>query len=116
LVSDIVQTRVFCKTGRNIRENSTNNYLRTMSDTDQAQLYARIEQALDTVRPHLRVDQGDVELVGVTDDMRVQIRWTGMCESCSMSAMTLRAGLSEAIKNKIPEIVAVEAVNGVGVG
>jgi Fe-S cluster biogenesis protein NfuA len=86
-----------------------------MTTSDRESLYARIEAALDAVRPHLRVDQGDVELVNVTDDMRVQIRWMGMCESCSMSAMTLRAGLTEAIKNKIPEITAVEAINGIGV-
>lgn len=71
----------------------------------------RIEDALSTVRPHLRVDGGDVELVDVTDDMHVKIRWIGMCESCSMSGMTLRAGIQEAIRGKIPEIVGVEAVN-----
>jgi Fe-S cluster biogenesis protein NfuA len=75
-------------------------------------LLQRVEDALSTVRPHLRVDGGDVEVVEITDDLHVKIRWTGMCESCSMSAMTLRAGISEAIKGKIPEIVGVEAVNG----
>ena len=83
-----------------------------MNDLEKKDLYNRVEQALETVRPHLHVDGGDVEIVEVTDDMRVLIRWVGMCESCSMSAMTLRAGLYEAIKSKIPEIVAVEAVNG----
>ena len=78
---------------------------------DKQQLLDRIEDALDTVRPHLNIDGGDVELVDVTDDMHVKIRWKGMCESCSMSAMTLRAGIQEAIKGKIPEIVGVEAVN-----
>ncbi len=75
-------------------------------------LLQRIEDALSTVRPHLIVDGGDVEVVDVTDDMHVTIRWKGMCESCSMSAMTLRAGIAEAIKGKIPEIASVEAVNG----
>lgn len=75
-------------------------------------LMARIEDALKTVRPHLRVDGGDIEVVDLTDDMHVKIRWVGMCESCTMSAMTLRAGITEAIRGKIPEIVGVEAVNG----
>lgn len=79
--------------------------------TKKQQLLDRIEDALSTVRPHLRVDGGDVELVDVTDDMHVKIRWLGMCESCSMSAMTLRAGIQEAIRGKIPEIVGVDAVN-----
>lgn len=74
-------------------------------------LNERVEAALETVRPHLRVDGGDVELVEVTDDMHVKIRWMGMCQTCSMSDMTLRAGIQEAIQSKIPEIVGVEAVN-----
>lgn len=78
---------------------------------DKQQLLEKIEDALNTVRPHLIVDGGDVELVELTDDMHVKIRWKGMCESCSMSGMTLRAGIQEAIKGKIPEIVGVEAVN-----
>ncbi|MCY7327126.1 MAG: NifU family protein [Saprospiraceae bacterium] len=79
---------------------------------DKQRLLDRIEEALNSVRPHLRIDGGDVQLVDVTDDMRVQIRWVGMCESCSMSAMTLRAGIQETIRGKIPEIVSVEALNG----
>ena len=71
----------------------------------------RVEAALDVVRPHLRVDGGDVELVEVTDDLHVKIRWKGTCENCSMSGMTLRAGIQEAIKSKIPEINGVEAIN-----
>jgi Fe-S cluster biogenesis protein NfuA len=83
-----------------------------MTETaDKSILNERVEAALDTVRPHLRIDGGDVELVEVTDDMRVKIRWMGMCQSCSMSGMTLRAGIQEAIQSKIPEIVGVEAVN-----
>ncbi len=83
-----------------------------MQAVEKADLLMRIEDALSSVRPHLIVDGGDVQVVDVSDDMRVTIRWMGMCESCSMSAMTLRAGIAEAIKGKIPEIVSVEAVNG----
>ncbi len=79
---------------------------------DRQQMLDRIEDALSTVRPHLRVDGGDVEFVELTDDMHVKIRWKGMCESCTMSAMTLRAGIQETIRSKIPEIVGVEAING----
>lgn len=82
-----------------------------MRATEKELLLQRIEEALSTVRPHLNVDGGDVELVDVTDDMQVKIRWMGMCESCSMSAMTLRAGIAEAIRGKIPEIMGVEAIN-----
>lgn len=83
-----------------------------MRTTEKEQLLQRIEEALSTVRPHLKVDGGDVEVVDVTDDMHVKIRWMGMCESCSMSTMTLRAGIAQAIKGKIPEIAEVDAING----
>ena len=86
-----------------------------MIGLEKEQLLNRIEDALRTVRPHLNVDGGDVEVVDVTDEMLVKIRWIGMCESCSMSTMTLRAGITAAIKNKIPEIAGVEAVNGLAI-
>lgn len=73
----------------------------------------RIDRALDDVRPHLAVDGGNVEVVDVTDDMQVQIKWLGNCESCNMSAMTMKAGVEQALRSKIPEIAGVEAVNGV---
>jgi Fe-S cluster biogenesis protein NfuA len=79
---------------------------------DKSILIEKINLALNDVRPFLRVDGGDVEVVDVTDDMTVQIRWMGMCESCSMSTMTMKAGIEQAIKSKMPEIHAVVAVNG----
>lgn len=81
--------------------------------SDQKQLLQKVENALDSVRPHLEVDGGNVEIVEITADKRVKIKWLGTCESCSMSAMTMRAGISEAIKLHAPEIQSVEAVNGV---
>ena len=93
--------RIFAKT-----------YSSDMVATEKEHLMNRIEDALRTVRPHLNVDGGDVEVVDVTDDLHVKIRWKGMCESCSMSTMTLRAGITAAIKHQIPEIAGVEAING----
>lgn len=80
--------------------------------TEKKNILNRVEDALTLVRPHLQVDGGDVELVEITDDMHVKIKWLGMCESCNMSAMTLRAGIQETIRANVPEIVSVEAVNG----
>ncbi len=74
------------------------------------QLIQRINQALEAIRPHLKSDGGDVEVVDVTPDMRVQIRWVGACETCNMSTMTLKAGIEHTIKSAIPEVSAVEAV------
>jgi len=84
-----------------------------MDNQNKQALIERVEAALETIRPHLIVDGGNVELVEITDDLRVLIRWIGMCETCSMSEMTLKAGINEAIKSKVPEITGVEATNGV---
>lgn len=70
----------------------------------------KIEQALQSIRPFLQRDGGDVELVEITKDNIVKVRLTGACETCSMSAMTLRAGIEEAVINSNPEIKSVQAV------
>ncbi len=69
-----------------------------------------VKQALEEVRPHLRVDGGDVELVDISDDGVVKVRLTGACSGCPMSTMTLKWGVENYLKKKIPEIKAVEAV------
>lgn len=82
-----------------------------MTTTEKEVLLEKIDRALDDVRPHLAVDNGNVELVGVSDDMVVQVRWLGACVGCSMSHMTMKAGLEQAIRNRLPQIASVEAVN-----
>ncbi len=84
-----------------------------MSIQEKEQILGRIEKALDDVRPHLAVDGGNVELVDLTDEMIVRIKWLGNCENCNMSAMTMRAGIEQSIRSKVPDIAGVEAVNGV---
>lgn len=79
---------------------------------DLEEITVRIEKALDDVRPHLAVDGGNIELVEVTEDFAVKIKWMGNCEFCSMSAMTMKAGVEQAIKARVPEIKDVIAVNG----
>ena len=82
-----------------------------MPEKEQKLLLKRVNEALETIRPHLVVDGGDVEVLEITSDKKVRIRWIGNCINCSMSAMTLKAGIEQAIIGKIPEISGVEAVN-----
>jgi Fe-S cluster biogenesis protein NfuA len=74
-------------------------------------LIKRIEDALEQIRPYLQADGGNVTLVEVTEDMIVKLELQGACKSCSMSMMTLKAGIEETIKRSVPEIISVEAVN-----
>ncbi len=73
-------------------------------------IYSRIEEALTQIRPYLEADNGNVSLLEVTDDMVVKLRFHGACSNCSMSAMTLRAGIEQTIRNHVPEVKSVEAV------
>jgi len=70
-----------------------------------------IEQALETVRPYLLADGGDVKLLELTDDMTVILELQGSCQSCPMSAMTFRAGLEESIRKAVPHVTKVVASN-----
>ena len=71
----------------------------------------RIEQALETIRPYLKKDGGDVEIVSIEKDS-LTLKLLGACSSCEMSHMTMTAGIEEAIKRAIPEIKTVSAING----
>ena len=77
----------------------------------QAELTIRIEEALQSIRPYLEADGGDVSLVEVTGDKVVRLQLHGACKSCNMSMMTLKAGIEETIRRSVPEVKAVEAVN-----
>lgn len=63
-----------------------------------------VQRVLETVRPHLQADGGDVELIEVTEDGIVKVRLKGACGSCPMSTMTLKMGIERAIKDQIPGI------------
>ncbi|HXB40045.1 MAG TPA: NifU family protein [Bacteroidia bacterium] len=71
----------------------------------------KIEEALNSIRPYLEADGGNVELVEITEDNVVLVELHGACKSCSMSSMTMKAGIEETIKRAVPQIIRVEAVN-----
>ncbi len=68
-----------------------------------------VEEVLDKIRPSLVRDGGNVELVDVNDGT-VQVRLTGACAGCPMSTMTLKMGIEKILKQEIPEVKEVVAV------
>lgn len=68
-----------------------------------------VEMVLDTLRPSLMADGGNVELVDI-DDGVVKLRLVGSCSSCSSSTMTLKMGIERALKKAIPMVRCIEAV------
>lgn len=81
-----------------------------MTEKIKSELSAKIEDALLQLRPFFEADGGDMKLAEITNDGIAKIRLIGACADCSMSEMTLRSGVEEAIKKVAPEITAVEAV------
>jgi Fe-S cluster biogenesis protein NfuA len=79
--------------------------------TENPEILRRVEEALESIRPYLITDGGNVRIVEITDDMIVNLELLGACGSCPMSAMTLKAGVEESIRKAVPEIRGVYAIN-----
>ena len=77
---------------------------------NKEQTLYKIEQAIEQLRPFMLEDGGDLEFIEFTDSGIVKVKLLGACVDCSMSHMTLRAGLEEALKVAAPEVLKVEAV------
>lgn len=78
---------------------------------DKNAISQKVLEALEQLRPFLHADGGDMELIEVRDDATVVVRLLGSCSDCSMSMMTLKAGLEEAVKKAAPEVKEVIAEN-----
>ena len=81
-----------------------------MSKINIAGITEKVNIALEQLRPFLHADGGDMELVEITEDGIVKVHLLGSCSDCSMSKMTLKAGLEDALKLVAPEVKAVESV------
>jgi Fe-S cluster biogenesis protein NfuA len=71
-----------------------------------------VQEVLDEIRPALRADGGNVELLEITEDGIVKLEMVGACAGCPMATMTLRAGIERLLFERIPDIVGVEAFSG----
>ncbi len=75
------------------------------------EIIPRVETALDSIRPYLEADGGNVRVLNLTADNILRLEFVGACGSCPMSTMTFKAGVEEAIKRAVPEIKIIEVVN-----
>ncbi len=82
-----------------------------MQEQERMPTWEEVEAVLDEIRPALRFDGGDVELVDIKDDGTVLVRMVGACSGCGMSVLTLKAGIERALKNRFPQIKEVKDVN-----
>jgi Fe-S cluster biogenesis protein NfuA len=75
------------------------------------ELTDRIEAALDSIRPYLEADGGNVRVLEFTDEQVLKLEFVGACGTCPMSTMTFKAGVEEAVRRIVPEIKKIEVVN-----
>jgi Fe-S cluster biogenesis protein NfuA len=75
------------------------------------ELTKKVEEALTQIRPYLEADGGNVTLKEITDDLVVKLELHGACRNCSMSMMTMKAGIEETIRRSVPQVKDVVAVN-----
>lgn len=75
------------------------------------ELFDMVNASLANIRPYLEADGGGIELLEVTDDFVARVELQGACTTCSMSAMTMKAGVEGAIRAAVPQIKEVVATN-----
>jgi Fe-S cluster biogenesis protein NfuA len=76
-----------------------------------AELTSKVENSLNSIRPYLEADGGNVRVAEVTAENVVKLEFVGACSSCPMSTMTFKAGVEEAIRKSVPEVTKIEVIN-----
>ena len=82
-----------------------------VTNSKKEELNERVEASLDSIRPYLLADGGNVKVLDISDDYILKLEFLGNCGSCPMSTMTFKAGVEEAIKKSVPEIKSIEVIN-----
>lgn len=77
---------------------------------EKTEIINKVKETIESVRPYLQSDGGDIAFVELTDDMVVKVQLKGACGSCPFSLQTLKLGVEQAVKKSVPEIVEVVAV------
>jgi len=85
--------------------------MNTTTTQPKNDLTKRIEDSLNSIRPYLEADGGNVQILELTKDNVLRLEFVGNCGNCAMSHMTFKAGVEDAIKRAVPEITRIEVIN-----
>ena len=85
-----------------------------MNSSGDQEVYEKVEKALESIRPFLQKDGGDVEFLDLTTEYEVQIKLVGSCANCLMSNMTLKNGIEESVKRFAPEVKGIVEIRDEG--
>jgi Fe-S cluster biogenesis protein NfuA len=77
---------------------------------DEKTFESQVNEVIDSIRPMLQNDGGDIELVGIDEDKTVRVRLQGACRGCPGAQMTLKMGVERLLKERVPEVKEVVAV------
>ena len=80
-----------------------------VQNNEASDLRSRVEKAIDSIRPYLISDGGDVRIVGIRGTV-LEVELLGACSTCPISATTMKGGIEEVVKRNVPEITAILAV------
>lgn len=75
-----------------------------MNSAEKEEKISKIKKAIDSIRPYLISDGGDVEIIEITDDLTVKVKLVGACQGCPFSVQTLKMGIEQAVRKEVPEI------------
>ena len=79
-------------------------------EQDKQTIVNNIEEALESIRPYLNADGGDITLIEVTDEFVVKVRLEGSCQGCPLSVQTLKGGVEMVVKKSVPQVIEVVSV------
>ena len=79
--------------------------------TTDHELFDKVQEILDAIRPSLQAHGGDVSLLEVTPEKIARLELTGACGGCPMASITLKLGIERVLAEEVPELAGVEAVN-----
>ena len=77
---------------------------------NKSEIHEKVNAAIESIRPYLKSDGGDIIIEEITDDLVVKVKLIGACGNCPFSLHTLKAGVEMTIRKEIPEIKEVIAV------
>ena len=81
-----------------------------MENQDKAAMEQKVIAVINQLRPYLQGDGGDIEFIGLTDDLVVKVKLQGACGSCPHAKLTLKQGVEATLKKYVPEIKSVEDI------
>jgi len=78
---------------------------------DKSVVEQKVNAAIENIRPYLISDGGDISIIDISDDYRVQVKLHGACNGCPFSFQTLKAGVEQAIRKELPELKELVAID-----